>query len=115
MNLGESQTKDEVKWNSPSEEEMEKQKFQITEKQARELFRCVDMDNKQAFIERSIQHMKEKGYIRKSELQTLVEEAEEIIFDYINCRKGMVMTTDFMIKINNAFQALIKENESLKS
>jgi hypothetical protein len=109
----------------PKEKEMEKQKFQFeNEEQAREiglvfskvLKKCGDADceenNKDCTI-CFVNVMRNMKRIRKSELETLVEEVEEILIhnltqntEYINFEKQE--------KILNTIQALKKEVERLK-
>jgi hypothetical protein len=65
--------------NIPKEKEMEKQKFQFeSEEQARDVYRVITPYHSDAEIMCAMDRLKEKGYIRKSELQTLVEGAEEM-------------------------------------
>ena len=56
---------------------MEKQKIQMTEEQARKFYQSLS-DFITVTQDGFIGFLKQLGYIRKSELQTLVEEAEEM-------------------------------------
>ena len=53
------------------------EKIQMTEEQAIEIIQCV-YDTKSRDFNYALERLKEKGYIRKSELETLVEEAEKM-------------------------------------
>jgi len=55
--------------------------------------------------------------IRKSELQTLVDEAEEMYRRWQNLAHDDTLDINFqlIVKLRNAFQALIKENERLRN
>jgi len=108
----------------PEEREMEKQKFQFeSEEQARWfLWNCVylkasDKDFTDIVdIECSIREMRQNGVIRKSELETLVEEAGEMYRRWQKLAHDDTLDINFqlIVKLQNAFQALIKENERLK-
>lgn len=108
----------------PKEKEMEKQKFQFeSEEQAREIIEllvcrrtgCEKEDDE--CTQCDIDKLKRNGYIRKSELQTLVDEAEEMYMDYL--MRGLMPplrsdTTKLLNKMYKAIQELKAENERLK-
>ena len=93
---------------------MEKQKIEMTEDQANEIYsRCV-MEQIGTSREGFIDRMKNSGYIRKSELEIMIEEAEEMYKNSIkDCAN--IKSIPALIKQNELIQALIKENERLKS
>jgi len=97
----------------PKEKEMEKQKFQFeSEEQARDIIDDLDWNPD------CIKDLIDKGYIRKSELQILVDEAEEMIDLYKN-KSGAEFKekyNDFIFgqTLSNVFQALKKSHPEFK-
>ena len=63
------------------------EKIQMTEEQAIEIIQCV-YDTKSRDFNYALERLKEKGYIRKSELETLVEEAEEMYKEWQDSIQG---------------------------
>lgn len=89
------------------------EKIQMTEEQAIEIIQCV-YDTKSRDFNYALERLKEKGYIRKSELETLVEEAENyyriyMSNDYNKDREKEYMH-DVIQNLNNGFQALKKSH-----
>jgi len=98
----------------PKEKEIEKQKFQFeSEEQAREIFdTCIETENEDhdELVDRCLEHAKNCGYIRKSELQTLVDEAEEMFYQY-----GRASKQDLLhCKLFDAIHALKKSHPEFK-
>ena len=63
-------------------EENKMEKVQMTEEQAIEIIKVIFNTNANSF-DYAISELKKAGYIKKSELQTLVEEAEETYIEFI--------------------------------
>lgn len=109
--------------NKPKEKPM-KPKFQITEEEAREILSVVfnhEIHTKQDVID-SISDLKKAGYIRKSELQILVDESEEIIkqeYEYVFAtlkggEAGLRMTNIEIMKLFETIEALKKDHPEFK-
>jgi len=96
----------------PKEKEMEK--IQMTEEQAREMvYKCLDSYD--SIRDYMIIEMKNHGYIRKSELETLVDEAEQKYEDLL-LRFSLNSFVIAELKIlNDGFQALKKDHPEFKS
>jgi len=91
------------------EKEMEKQKFQFeSEEQAIEFYKNVTLHNG---IEDYLFSVKRNGYIRKSELQQMVDEAEE---GYKNKYELSEEITLLESKLLKAIQALKKDHPEYK-
>jgi len=106
------------------EKEMEKQKFQFeSEEQAdiiiTEFEIMIEPDKRVEFRKWAKDKLKEKGYILKSELEQLIDEAVTHYKRYVSCVRGMCDKEDgqyiLIEDLYKAFQALIKENERLKN
>lgn len=54
-------------------------KIQMTEEQAREIVSIIEQDYDVVYIDLGVEKLKQAGYIKKSELQQKVEEAEELL------------------------------------
>ena len=98
--------------------------FQITEEEAREILSVVfnhEIHTKQDVID-SISDLKKAGYIRKSELQILVDESEEIIkqeYEYVFAtlkggEAGLRMTNIEIMKLFETIEALKKDHPEFK-
>jgi hypothetical protein len=85
---------------------MEKQKFQFeSEEQAN------DMIHDLGWNPDCIKDLIDNGYIRKSELQTLVDEAED---QYNSWRRGETFLSDLLHKLIEIIQALKKSYPEFK-
>ena len=89
-------------------------KIQLTEEQANEIYHgCIlerSVTSKKCFIS----GLKELGYIRKSELETLVDEAEDMYKIYHSDRIKEFNINTAVETFNNTIQALKKEVERVK-
>ena len=89
--------------------------FQMTEEEFKKLLHeCVAYSGEMD-IDLSVQEAKMKGYIRKSELVELVEEAEEgyKLWNYNhnnNIDNGWSETVSMLLRLYNVIQALIKDH-----
>jgi hypothetical protein len=94
---------------------MEKQKFQFeSEEQLRNfLDNCIVTDHCDCNVEATIIASKKLGYIRKSELQTLVEEAKESI-EYLREQSREVKLDQCIDRIEELIQALKKDHPEYK-
>jgi len=98
--------------NIPKEEEMKKQKIMFeNEEQFIEFLKDI---NGGSYSTTQIINAKNIGYIKKSELETLVEECEEILL-HNTTQNTEYITIEKQEKILMACQDLKKENEKLKS
>lgn len=86
-------------------------KIQMTEEQARELFDAIGYKEYQ---NEAIYDLKRQGYIRKSELEILVEEAEDYYRNYMSNDYNKDREKEYMNvviqNLNNGFQALKKSH-----
>jgi hypothetical protein len=90
----------------PKEKEMEKFQFE-SEEQFRHLMQHVlSYDNKN--VVHDIKILKQKGYIRKSELQQMVEEAEEMYNRYCKDMENHCIADNIQIHFYKTIQALKK-------
>ena len=92
---------------------MEKQKFQMTEEQARQIYDKCIYENRITERDEFLHYLKEKGYIRKSELQNLVDEAEESI-EYLREQSREVKLDQCIDRIEELIQALKKDHPEFK-
>jgi len=95
--------------NIPKEKEIEK--IQMTEEQAYDLFSQIYHSNS---WKDNLETLKQKGYIRKSELQTLVDESESLLATMPGLECKIQFSHEQALILQKTFQALIKENERLK-
>ena len=90
------------------------EKIQMTEEQAREFCDDIGFSDKETVI----YLMKKRGYIRKSELQQKVEEAEEAWEHYrINCLSPDFESDDrdeVIMELHQAFIALKQSHPEFK-
>lgn len=86
------------------------EKIQMTEEQAIEIIQCV-YDTKSRDFNYALERLKEKGYIRKSELETLVEEAEEMY----NNRKNIEDKNEYDYWIEWYRKLASKQNETIQA
>ena len=96
----------------PKEKEMEKQKFAIDE--AKQFIKDMNIDSNgtgQAFL----YGMDKQGYIRKSELQTLVEDLEKMTTVWHESAHDLNdWDTRFIVKLLQTIQALKKSHLEFK-
>ena len=91
------------------------EKIQMTEEEAREKldriipWGLIESQNEEAFLSAFIGNLKDAGYIRKSSLVELVEEAEWIYENYQSA-KHCLTTVDALEKNHDALQALKKDH-----
>jgi len=91
------------------EKEMEKQKFQFESVEAFQIYdNQINSSTYNERLKRAIQY----GYIRKSELETLVEEAEEIYDEAFDDKSTKY--TALEMKQYHAIQALKKDHPEFK-
>jgi len=83
--------------------------FQITEEEARKILEVATILRKRGDMEIWIGNLKHAGYIRKSELVELVEEAEWMYENYQSA-KYCLTTSDALEKNHDALQALKKDH-----
>lgn len=83
--------------------------FQITEEEARKILEVATILRKRGDMEIWIGNLKHAGYIRKSELVELVEEAEWIYENYQSA-KYCLTTDEALEKNHDALQALKKDH-----
>ena len=92
-----------------------KPKVQMTEEEAREKldriipWGLIESQNEEAFLSAFIGNLKDAGYIRKSALVELVEEAEWIYENYQSA-KYCLTTDEALEKNHDALQALKKDH-----
>ena len=94
---------------------IQKAPFQMTEEEAREKldriipWGLIESQNEEAFLSAFIGNLKDAGYIRKSELVELVEEAEWMYENYRS--EDYCLTIDEALEKNHdALQALKKDH-----
>jgi hypothetical protein len=92
----------------PKEKPMTDKFMFDNEKQAKEMFLNCNLCS-ESTVDIFIKNVKEKGYIRKSELQTLVDEAEEMYKKFIET--GDCDGVSILMEIQNkAIQVLKKDH-----
>ena len=94
-------------------------KIQMTEEQAREIWHDCIFETRETPIDAFINGLKQCGYIRKSELEMLVEEAELKYQDKIKEREcfehiSKYGITDIVDTLYYALQALKKSHPEFK-
>jgi len=87
----------------------DKPSFQMTEEEARKILEVATILRVRGDMEIWIDNLKHAGYIRKSELVELVEEAEWIYENYQSA-KFCLTTVDALEKNYQALQALKKDH-----
>jgi len=95
----------------PKDKPMEKKFMFDSEEQARDLF----IELGRPLTAREFHHLNSNGYIRKSELQQRVDEAEEMITTWEESAHDLNdWDTRFIVKLIPAFQALKKDHPEFK-
>jgi len=99
------------------EKEMEKEKFMFENE---EHFKKVANDIFGITVyEKDVNRAKDKGYIRKSELETLVEEAEAMLYEHFKCHTERVedlrMCNEYLSQANKIIKQCDRAIEALKT
>ena len=89
---------------------IQKAPFQITEEEARKILEVATILRVRGDMEIWIGNLKHAGYIRKSELVELVEEAEGEYKKWLTRTDDNMSETMVMDKFNKALQALKKDH-----
>jgi hypothetical protein len=82
---------------------MKEKKIQMTEKEAREIFNVgIWADENGKHQNEFVKRLKDNGYIKKSELETLIDQVTEMV----RLETGLKPFSTFEEKLWNAIQAL---------
>lgn len=97
----------------PKEKSM-KDKIQLTEEQAIEILEQATIVRVKGSMKTWINNLKFAGYIRKSELKTIVDEAEEMYSKWLHRKDQTMSESIVMSNMDDAIQALKKDHPEYK-
>ena len=90
-------------------------RIQLTEEYAREILdECACTETCDFKLDETISVMKRKGYIKKSELQQKVEEAETIWIDFYSAKGTIFTYRDVIEKYYDVIQLLKQSHPEFK-